>query len=221
MEQNNRKPLIFICIPNLGSICPSLVERLIIYSIDQKYNTKFYFPSGMLPLDNARNHCVNKFLELSNHEDDRLWFIDHDIIPPLNGLDLLMKHNTDIVGLLCFMMKPDDFGVLVPLPIAMKYNQNKEYNVYFKGSGLTEVDALGGGCIMIKRRVFEEIGTRCYQFHYYPDGTLSLVGDYSFCQLAQSKGFKIYVDFDNLCGHIKNINLLDINNLLLNKRNEK
>lgn len=217
MSQSKR--LIFVCVPNLGSLRVELVRLILRWQNHPRYTVIFYFPTGMLPLDSARNHCVNEFIKISNHPDDRLWFIDDDIIPPKNALDLLMTHDRDIVGLLCFMMKADDAGQLVPLPIAMRYNANKQYNVFFDGKGLTEVDALGGGCIMIKRAVYESIGGRAYEFRYYPDGTLNLVGDYDFCQKAQAAGFKIYVDFDNLCGHVKPVDLLAINNLMLKVKN--
>ena len=211
----NHKRLIFICIPNLGHLSTELVHRLIYWSKLPTYDVKVYTPSGMLPLDNARSHCLQKFIEISNHDDDRLWFIDADIIPPMKGLDVLMAHDKDVCGLLCFMMKPDDSGQPVPLPVAVRYDENKQYRVYFDGKGLTEVDALGGGCIMTKRKVFEAIKSRPYVFHYYPNGELSLVGDYHFCQKVQEAGFKVWVDYNILCGHLKEVDLLAINNLML------
>ena len=203
----------------MGEIRKELVERLLYWTRYDKYDVRVYMPSGMLPLDNARSHCLSKFIELSNHEDDRLWFIDADIIPPYEGLDMLMAHDKDVVGLLCFMMKADDHGNLVPLPIAIRYDENKQYKVYFDGRGLIEVDALGGGCIMSKRKVFEAIGGRCFEFHYYPDGTLSLVGDYDYCQKVQKAGFKVHVDCDHLCGHVKPVDLKEISKLLVNIQN--
>ena len=214
MEKNNRKPLVFICIPNMGELRTELVTMLLFWAKSDKYNIKIYMPTGMLPLDNARSHCVNKFIELSNDENDRLWFIDADIVPPPNGLEVLMEHDKDVVGLLCFMMKPDDSGQLVPLPIALKYNEEKKYIIYWEGKGLTEIDAFGGGCVMSKRKVFEKIGGRAYEFHYYPDGTLKLVGDYDFCQKVQKAGMKVYVDYSTICGHIKTVDLMSINNLM-------
>lgn len=214
----DRKPFVMIAIPNLGHIRPELAQALIFWSHNPNYNIYIYMPTGILPLGNARSHCVNKFIELSNHEDDRLWFIDDDIIPPLQTLDVLMKYNQDIIGALCFMMKPDDDDSLVPVPVVMRYNEEKKYIVYFDGQGLTEVDALGGGCIMSKRKVFEKItqnGDRLFDFQYYLDGTLSLVGDFHFCQMAQKNGFKVWVDFNTICGHVKDIDLKAINDVML------
>lgn len=208
------RTLIFICVTNTGTIRAELIPTLIHFSHNPNYDVKFYFPN-IVPLDASRNVCVEEFLKISNHEDDRLLFIDDDMVVPKNGLDILMNHSKDIVGLLCFMCKPNDHGLMVPLPVACRYNEDKKYIVYFDGEGLTEVDALGGACIMIKRKVFESIGTRVYEYQYYPNGTLSLVADYFFCQKAQEKGYKIYVDFNNTCGHIKEIDLREINRTML------
>ncbi len=218
--ETNRKPIIFICVTNTGTIRAELVPTLLSFARHPKYDVRFYFPN-IVPLDASRNTCVEQFIKISNHEDDRLFFIDDDMVVPQNGLDILMSHEKDIVGLLCFMSKPDDKGYLVPLPVACRYNHNKQYIVYFDGQGLTEVDALGGACIMIKRKVFESIGERAYEYKYYPNGTLNLVADYHFCQKAQDKGFRIWVDFSNTCGHIKEIDLREINKSMLRILQEK
>lgn len=214
------KKKLFIYVPNLGTIHPQLAKVLAEwYRIGHpEYEIFIDFPSGMLPLGNARSQCVKWFLEKSNDPDDRILFIDSDIIPPLDALNKLILHNKDVVGALCFMMKPNDNGTVVPVPVAMRYNENKEYVVYFDGKGLTEVDAIGGGCVMSTRRVFEKIsedGNNLYDFHYYPDGTLSLVGDFHYCQSCQKSGFKVFVDFDTICEHYKEIGLKSINNLLI------
>ena len=204
----------------MGNICNKLAETLVKYAKHPHYDVRFFFPA-IVPLDASRNTCVENFMKISNSEDDRLLFIDDDMTVPENGLDVLVGHDKDICGLLCFMIKPNDNGLMVPLPVACKYNEDKKYIVYFDGEGLTEVDALGGACIMIKRKVFEEIGTKAYEYKYYANGTLCLVADYHFCQKAQAKGFKIWVDFNNTCGHIKEIDLREINRTMVNINNGK
>ncbi len=218
-KKHFKKRMVYICIPNFGNVRIELVKRLLYWYKTSEHDIRFNFLQGALPLDNARSQCVKNFMEISNHPEDRLWFIDADIVPPFNGLDTLMSHDKDVVGLLCFMMKPDDDGQPVPLPIAIRYNSDKKYVVYFDGEGLTEVDALGGGCIMSKRKVFEAIGGRPFEFHYYPDGTLKLVGDYDFCQKVQKAGMKVYVDFNSLCGHVKEIDLKDVSDLMIGVAN--
>ena len=214
------KPLIFVSVTNTGTICSKLIPTLITWARKTNYDVRFFFPN-IVPLDASRNTCVEEFLKISNNEDDRLLFIDDDMVIPENGLEILVNHNKDICGLLCLMCKPDDVGMMVPLPVACRYNENKQYVVHFEGKGLTEVDALGGACIMIKRKVFEAIGEKAYEYQYYPNGTLSLVADYYFCQKAQNKGFKIWVDFDNVTGHLKEIDLREFSRTLATVQNGK
>ena len=203
-----KKPLIYIAVTNQGTIHHKLADTLIKYAKHPKYDVRFFFPN-IVPLDASRNTCVENFIKISNHEDDRLFFVDDDMDLPLNGLDVLIEHDKDIVAMCAIMVKPDDRGFLVPLPVACRYNSDKQYIVHQGGTGLTEVDAVGGANIMIKRKVFETIGTKAYEYDYYMNGTLSLVADYKFCQKAQDKGFKVYVDYDCVSHHYKEIDLLE------------
>lgn len=212
--ESNRKQLIFIAVTNTGTVRAELLPALIAYARHPKYDVRFYFPN-IVPLDASRNTCVEQFMKLSNHPDDRILWIDDDMGAPNNALDILMSHDKDICGLLCPMVKPNDLGYLVPLPVACRYNENKQYVVHMGDSGLVEVDAVGGAFLMVKRKVYEEIGTRAYQYQYYPNGALSLVADYYFCQLAQAKGFKIFIDFDYMCNHYKEIDLKEFNNTMV------
>ena len=207
------KPLIFIAIPNLGDIKVELIQRLIEWS--RRDDVKIYLPKNKVPLDNARCHCVEKFLEVSNNPDDRLLFIDDDIVPPFDVIDILVAHDKDVVGALCFMMKEADNGIMTPVPVGVRYNKDKKYEILFDAKGLTEIDATGGACIMNKRHVFEKIEGRPYAFQYNPDGSLALDNDFDFCQKVQKAGMKIYIDYSTLCGHIKPVDLLGLNNLML------
>lgn len=208
------KPLIFICVTSMGTIVPQLAQSLIYWCQNTEHNIKVYFCNRVQPLDNARNHCVNEFMKISKNDDDRLFFIDDDMVFAGNSLDVLINHDKDIVALLYFMAKPDDNGYLCPLPIACRHDENKDYKLYMEGQGLTEIDATGGGAIMIKRKVFKDIGQRPYQYIYNKDGSLALVADFNFCRKAQEKGYKIYIDFDNHCGHLKQIDLREYNRFL-------
>ena len=74
-----------------------------------------------------------------------------------------------------------------------------KYEVYV-GQGIEEVDAVGGACVMVKRRLYEAI-ERPYEFEYHRDGTLALTCDFVIWQKAQKAGFKLFVDFSILCDH--------------------
>ena len=188
---------IFIAVPNLGSITPRLTTNLIYWSHDSRYQIHIFMPEGICPLDAVRNLCVKKFLE---SDADFLWFIDSDIIPPLGALHDLVQANRDAIGAVCFSMKAEN-GDYFPIPITLRYNQDKHYIVYY-GKHIEEIDATGSACLMFKRKVFETI-EKPYEFLYYPDGTLKLECDFFLCQKMQKAGFKLFIDFDILCDHQK------------------
>ena len=200
---------IFIAIPNLGCIAPRLSTNLIFWSHDTRYHVSTYMPEGFYPLDAARNHCVKKFLET---DADFLWFIDSDIVPPLDALHNLAQTNKDATGAVCFSMKVEN-GDYFPIPITLRYNQDKQYVVYY-GQGIEEIDATGSACLMFKRKVFETI-EKPYEFLYYPDGTLKLECDFYLCQKIQKAGFKLFIDFGILCDHQKKVSIKDIQDYLV------
>lgn len=221
-ENNVNKPLVMIAIPTLtGSIKVGLAIRLIQWSHNPNYKVIIEPLEGVYPLDSARSQLVNKFMEVSTSPDDRLCFLDDDVVPPSNALDKLVEADKDVIGALCFMLKADDSGIMAPVPIAVRYNEKRKYVIYFDGKGVTEVDATGGGCIMVKRKVYEEIDTRAYERHYYPDGTVEMEADFDFCQKVQKAGMKVYVDFSTICEHIKPVGLRQLNDLMLKVQREK
>jgi hypothetical protein len=74
-----------------------------------------------------------------------------------------------------------------------------------KSDGLVEIDAGGTGFMLIKRRVFEALGTEVPSYHldgksikeFYttgidPESSQLVSEDYYFCRLARSHGFKVY-----------------------------
>jgi hypothetical protein len=74
-----------------------------------------------------------------------------------------------------------------------------------KSDGLVEIDAGGTGFMLIKRGVFETLGTEVPSYHvdgksikeFYttgidPESSQLVSEDYYFCRLARSHGFKVY-----------------------------
>ncbi len=66
-----------------------------------------------------------------------------------------------------------------------------------KREDLIECDGVGGGCLLIHRRVFEAI-----EPPYFKCNPNTFIGeDFYFCRKARQAGFKIYLDPSILCGH--------------------
>lgn len=208
MKSTVDRKKVFIAVPNLGCVSPHLTTNLIAWTHDSRYQVSTFMPEGIQPLDAARNTCVKEFLEGSA---DYLFWVDADIIPPIDALHRLVEADKDIIGAVCFSMKALD-GDYFPYPVTLRYNENKEYIVYY-GKGIEEVDATGGACILFKRKIYESI-ERPYEFLYYPDGTLRLTCDFHIFQKLQEIGFKLYINFDILCDHQKMVSLKGIQDLL-------
>jgi len=200
---------IFIAIPNGGKIVSELAVRLVAWSHDPRFAIRLYLPKNVFPLDAARNHCVAKFLET---DCDYLLWIDDDIVPPPTALDTLLKADKDIIGAVCFAMKYEN-GMGFPYPVTLKYNEDKQYVVYY-GKGVEEVDATGGAFVLFKRKVYETI-ERPYAFQYYRNGTLALTCDFDVFQKAQRAGLKLFIDFDVICDHIRTASLKSFQDLLV------
>ncbi len=204
---------VFIAIPNPGHIVNKLAINLLAWTHDPRYTVKVFLPDYISPLTAARNFCVREFLK---SDFDYLWWIDDDIIPPPETMDKLITADKDAIGAVCFSMKNDN-GRYFPYPVTLRWNNEKKYQVYY-GKGIEKVDATGGACVMVKREVYEDI-ERPYEDEFYRDGTLALTGDFKVWQKAKAKGFQLWVDFDILCSHHREVDIKEIQNYLAEIKN--
>lgn len=157
------------------------------------------------PYENSLNLVVKDFLA----GDYDFWLnIDDDNPPMKNPLDLLYL-DKDIIGF--------------PTPVwanMKKGDQPYYYNSMIDkeegwipaiGTGLTEVDAVGSGCMLIARRVIEKTPKPLFMRQYDKDGVVEMGHDYLFCRKAKSQGFKVWTHFDYPCFHF---NELEINEII-------
>lgn len=210
-KMDQEKPRIYIAIPNFrGFVFNELALRLIEWTHDPEIQVKIQFYPFMAPLDHARNQAVKDFLE---DYFDYLLFIDDDIVPPPNTLRELLKANKAIIAPLCFTMKTDDKGLQFPMPVAHRYDENKQYRPYY-GQGIEETDVITGGMHLVKREVYEKMD-RPYAFTYHKNGTVIYSEDFYFSQQCQKLGYKLYTHFGLLCKHIRQVDIKNINDLMV------
>ena len=131
--------------------------------------------------------------------------IDHDVVPVKDPRELA-ELDLDIVG----------------CPTPLFTNGQLRWNVYKKpfpnmeyGSikrmekDLEEVDVIGTGCVLIARRVLEQVN----DFHpILKDDDLKYGTDFGFCQKAKEKGFKIWAAWNYPCHHFKTVDLYEFRN---------
>jgi hypothetical protein len=104
-----------------------------------------------MPIDVCREVQARNFM--ANH-GEWLFFLDSDVFPPEDTVLKMLSYNMPIVSGLYFAKKPG-----MKLPAAWV---EKEENRYFcinptMNSGLIEVDAVGLGCCLIHRSIFERL----------------------------------------------------------------
>ncbi|MBU0959740.1 MAG: hypothetical protein KKB31_07375 [Nanoarchaeota archaeon] len=197
---------IYLGIPTRGNLNQGLVE--LTWDIVREYpDLEMVIESGQHGPDIVRNAIVHNFLKT---DKEWLWMIDDDGIPqdiPLR----LADSGYDICGALCFgTYMPNR----VPAPCIFNYNSTEGiFKIVNPTSmrGLLAVDAIGTGCIMIHRRVFEHPE---FKIPFYPElneyGARKYGGDLTFCIRAKAVGFTVAVDLDVQCNHLCRASTLQI-----------
>lgn len=171
---------------------------------------------GTKPQEFARNTIIEHFLKT---DCDTLVMVDHDMIihdPTILGL--LDTPEYDIAGPLQLMyMQSMKDGPSIQ-PCAFMYDdkepRGKRLHVVTPVSGepVTRVDAVGSGVIAIKRRVLEDpkmlnaegmSPPAFFRNRYAENGERWRGLDIDFCVRARDLGYRIKVNWQATCGHLK------------------
>ena len=138
--------------------------------------------------------------------------IDADNPPTQNPLDLV-EYDLDIVGYPTpiWHYKGDKPG---ERPIYWNAYKAKgdAYIEYPIKDGLQKVDAIGTGCFLVARRVFEhpEMQKGVFTRKLFPDGRVEKGNDISFCERARENGFEIFTHYNYPCMHFNELELTEV-----------
>lgn len=204
------KQKILISVPNTGNIHKLVSFALLKLVQDGRYKVNIIQPTHN-PYENNLHHIVNDFMA----GDYDFWLnIDSDNPPMNNPLDLA-ELNKDIVGCPTPVWHFTDKkkGERPFYENAYKYVPKEDaYAEWPVKEGLQKVDAVGTGCILISRKVFEntEMRKAPFQRTYYKDGRVEKGNDISFCERATKQGFEIYAHYDYRCQHFVNLELHEV-----------
>ena len=200
--KRNSKISILVAIPHLGETVPGLELKLARWIHESPYSAEFRL-SQINPTYSNRNAICNYFLKKTKHT--HLLFIDSDTVPAYNPLDMV-KHDVDVVGGVYPAWNINRFYWL-----AMEEHPDGSFKTVAvdQRKGLKEVDGLGAGCMLIKRKVIKALKAP-FKDKTREDGTRSIGHDYYFCKRAKEKGFKVYADWDVLCDHVKQVPLITV-----------
>ncbi|MHA1854063.1 MAG: hypothetical protein ACTSUF_11245 [Candidatus Heimdallarchaeaceae archaeon] len=189
MDKNKR---ILIATLNQGTTDIELTDVLVKLSNNPYYQVGMIYPCDK-PTYSNRNKIVQKFLQ---SDFDYLLMIDDDVIPPMNILELA-DFQKDIISAVCFSFQQN-----MNVPLTLKQSKEGDYNVdMFKGyEGLVETDAVGTGCLMLSRKVLEDIQAP-FNDIIDEDGIRKFGHDVAFCKKAKEKGYKVYCNLNYSCQH--------------------
>lgn len=198
---------ILISLPNQHWIHKTVIHKILLLQKDGRYKLNIIMPSHK-PYENNLHRIVKDFIE-DNYD---FWLnIDADNPPLKNPLDLVLL-NKDIIGLPTpvWHFKNEKTGERPVYWNAYDYAPNHDaYNEHLPREGLQRVDAVGTGCILIKRRVFEnkEMQKGAFTRKLYADGTVNKGNDISFCERAREQSFEIYCHYDYPCDHFSEMSM--------------
>lgn len=163
--------------------------------------TRGYAGDGLI---RARNAAVEVFLR---SDAEWLWTLDTDIgFPPGSMCQLLDYSNEDYRVMSGFYKTVLETGTLYEdgsvswkeFPLVLREVEDGRFRPYDKYAGAMEVDAVGAGCLLVHRDVFQAIGTKGW-FDCIP----GYGEDISFCIRARKAGYKILCDTELQLSHHK------------------
>jgi cellulose synthase/poly-beta-1,6-N-acetylglucosamine synthase-like glycosyltransferase len=184
-----------ICIPARGQMEVTTAFDLTMmaaYMAGKKnINLNVYTSQGTLIFD-QRNSLVRTAVE---EKCDYILFIDADMRFPKTTLERLLAHKKDIIGVNATTR------MMPPKPTARNIQINEDGSVDWlevfsnKEKGISKVDAIGCGVMLIKTSCLNNIPQPYFYFEQLLKGKL-LGEDIYFCIKAKDAGIDTWVDHD-------------------------
>ena len=171
-------------------LLPAVIERLHVDRARNEIVEMVLHPEQPRPPQYPNG--VNQLYKEASH----IFFIDDDMVVPPNAIVKLLSHDVPIVGGLYF-------GRNAPhLPIAYRYVLDNQWIPITEFcAGLQVVDAVGFGCTLIKREVFEKMERPYFEF------SDKMGEDMYFCEQAKKLGYTILLDADVSCAHLATVEI--------------
>lgn len=208
------EPRVAVGVPHLGDLRGYFVDSLLSMRMPPGWNL---IRVQDKPVDTARNLIVKTFM--ANPEYTHLFWMDSDMKFHPHTLVRLLAHNLPIVSGL-YLARTD-----TPLPHIYDFSHEAEgvrwYNSHCADyaewlkcnpqqadypnahcfdpdpAALIECDAVGFGCVLIERKVFEAI-----EYPYFEsDPETGGAEDFDFCEKAKAAGFQIFADMTVQADH--------------------
>jgi len=183
---NPTAPLVAICFPSGDMVHADFAANLAALCLDPGARVAVVnCKSSIVAV--ARNQCVEA---AQRFKASHVFFLDTDMVFPLDTLKRLLKHDKDIAGALYSRRRPP-FD-----PTGLPYAGAAETG------GLLRMKNLPAGCLLINMRVFDKLPKPWFSDRV--EGERILGEDIHFCERATAAGFEIWQDtaLSREVGHI-------------------
>ena len=164
------------------------------------------------PISSNRNRIVKRFLKTDN---EYLLMIDDDVVPLFNPADFVFA-GKDVIGFPAKVRQGDrqlNWVAYIKRPHTndkmLDHYSPVDFTKVDQSIELLGVDAVGTGCILIHRRVLENMKAP-FHIHFDEDGILTMGTDFAFCERAKEAGFEIFTTPRRVCEHFKELGMLDM-----------
>jgi GT2 family glycosyltransferase len=169
-------PVVAICIPSGDMVHADFAANLAALCLDPGARIGLINNKGSL-ISVGRNNCVAAAQKINAAY---AFFLDTDMVFPVDVLKRLLKHDKDIVGALYAARRPPFQSIGVPFEGTAEVN------------GLRRMKTMPTGCLLIKMRVFEKLSKPWFSERV--EGEKILGEDIHFCERAHAAGFEIWQD---------------------------
>jgi len=202
---SEKKPTIMIGVPCYGQVDPEVLEDWMRFAYHcGRRMPRYDFFLGIKTKSEQFRARIAIVEAAQQMNCDWLLMLDDDmVINPFvtsgpsdeyGFLEKMIAHDKDICGALYWQRGGNCEPVLMHKVNENGYRFLRDDEVT---GGLQKVDVAGGGCLLIKMRVFDKVGPPFFEpEHRY--GT-----DVQLCQKAAEKGIEVWADTSIELGHIK------------------
>lgn len=200
------RPKVLVTVPNMGWVHSGVARVLLKLQADNRgYKLTFDFPSAV-PFENNLNQIALRLLA-----GPWTWWlsIDADNPPRNNPLELIAL-DKDFIGLPTPVWHQKEASKFPLHWNAYRWDEAEQaYREWPRREGLQKVDAVGTGCFLAHRRVFEKIRAPFLRT-WKEDGTVDLGNDMAFGRRAAAAGVEVYAHYGFTCSHHNEIDLNDV-----------
>lgn len=185
-----RKGKILIGIPTAKYIESETFKSIYDLKVPEGYEVQFQTFYGY-NIDQVRNLIADWVVR----GFDYLLSVDSDIVLPPDALEKMLKHDKDMVTGIYRQRLPQQ-----TLEVYDMDQRNIPADKLPKNE-LVRIGGCGFGCVLVKNKVFTDVGYPQFEYHSAIDHKDTFSEDNDFCKKATAKGFEIFADTSIICDH--------------------